>query len=251
MINRDVLSDYLNDLLTVKNISDYCPNGLQVEGRENITRIVTGVTACQALLDEAVKHKADAVLVHHGYFWKGESPTIVATKAKRLKTLLTAQINLFAYHLPLDTHLQLGNNTQLAKLLDITELSRQSADGIDDLICFGEVAAQQTGEAFAALLTERLGQAPLHVATNRPIKSLAWCTGAAHRYLDLAIAQGVDAYLTGEISEPAVHLARESNIHLFAAGHHATERYGIQALGEHLALEFGIEHQFIEVANPV
>jgi dinuclear metal center YbgI/SA1388 family protein len=246
------LTTYLHTLLDVDRIPDYCPNGLQVLGRPSIQKIVTGVTACQDLLDAALAAKADALLVHHGYFWKGEDPCITGIKQKRLQTLLQNEISLLAYHLPLDIHPIYGNNAQLGKLLGIPTHKRFSIKGGLDLLCLGKLETPCRGADFAQQLQEKLHRKPLHITkTNKLIRSLAWCTGAAQDFIEAAIAQGADAYLTGEISERTVHIARESNIHLFAAGHHASERYGVIALGEHLAQQFPIEHQFIDVDNPV
>mgnify|MGYP003636530423 CR=1 FL=1 len=252
MVDRNTLVGYCNTLLAADAFNDYCPNGLQVEGAQQVQRIVTGVTASQDLLDAAVAARADLLLVHHGYFWKGESAAIVGIKQRRLKTLLSNDLNLLAYHLPLDVHAEVGNNVQLAKLLGwrITgplEVGNPRSVGLE-----GELPEAQTGEQLAQALATALGREPLFVAGHqRPVKRIAWCTGAAQGYIDKAIALGVDAFVTGEVSEPTVHAARENGIHFYAAGHHATERYGVQALGEHLAQKFGVEHRFIDMDNPV
>ncbi len=252
MVDRNTLVDYCNKLLAADAFSDYCPNGLQVEGAQQVQRIVTGVTASQDLLDAAVAAQADLLLVHHGYFWKGEPAAITGIKQRRLKTLLTNDLNLLAYHLPLDVHPELGNNVQLAKLLgwQITgplEIGNPRSVGLQ-----GELPAAQSGEQLAQALASALGREPLFIAGHqRPVKRIAWCTGAAQGYIDKAIALGVDAFVTGEVSEPTVHAARENGINFYAAGHHATERYGVQALGEHLAQQFGVEHRFIDMDNPV
>jgi dinuclear metal center YbgI/SA1388 family protein len=252
MVDRNTLVDYCNTLLAADAFNDYCPNGLQVEGAQQVQRIVTGVTASQDLLDAAVAAQADLLLVHHGYFWKGESAAIVGIKQRRLKTLLSNDLNLLAYHLPLDVHAEVGNNVQLAKLLgwQITgplEVGNPRSVGLE-----GELPEAQTGEQLVQALAAALGREPLFIAGHqRPVKRIAWCTGAAQGYIDKAIALGVDAFVTGEVSEPTVHAARENGIHFYAAGHHATERYGVQALGEHLAQKFGVEHRFIDMDNPV
>jgi dinuclear metal center YbgI/SA1388 family protein len=241
----------LDDLLAPQLFDDYCPNGLQVEGRPEVATLVTGVTASQALLDAAVAAGADAVLVHHGYFWKGEDPTVRGMKRRRLATLLAHDLSLIAYHLPLDGHPTLGNNARLAAVLDLQitgDLERGAARSVGFT---GRLARPMTGAAFADHLAERLGRVPLHVpATAAEIATIAWCTGGAQHHIEQAAALGVDAYLTGEVSEPTVHVARETGLHFFAAGHHATERYGVQAVGDHLAAQHGLRHHFIDIDNP-
>lgn len=252
-ITQNTLLKYLNDLLIPDKWQDYCPNGLQVEGSRIIHKLITGVSACQSLLDEAAKAHADAILVHHGYFWKGEDPCVVGMKRKRLLTLLTHDIALFAYHLPLDAHKEFGNNVQLAKQLAIIitdELAYPNAQFGLGLI--GELPKSMTGQELTIHIEHNLQRNPLHIAgQTQAIKRIAWCTGAAQDFIEHAIAAKVDAYLTGEVSERTVHIARENGIHFYAAGHHATERYGVKALGEHLANHFKIEHQFIDINNPV
>lgn len=252
MLTNQALAQYLDALLQVGNFSDYCPNGLQVEGKTDIKRLVTGVTASRALVEAAIAADADAILVHHGYFWRGESATLCGYKAERLKLLFAHNINLYAYHLPLDCHAEFGNNVQLAKQLDIEVLEAKNIDGIDNIFYAGQLKQPLPSHDFYQHLTQRLSRPPLHIASKKPtIQTLAWCTGAAHRYIEQAVAQGVDAFITGEASEATTHIAREADIHFFAAGHHATERYGVQALGQHLAKHFGIEQQFVDIDNPV
>ena len=247
------LVSYTNRLLAIENFSDYCPNGLQVQGRAEVQTLVGGVTACQALLDAALERQADAVLVHHGYFWKGEDPCIVGIRYQRLRTLIRHDLSLLAYHLPLDAHPLYGNNIQLAARLNLTIEGCFGPPGRGPAIgCIGALAQPASGAEFAARIATTLDRPPLHIPGTAPlIHRLAWCTGAAQSYLEAAIEQKVDAFLTGEISEPAVHLARESGLHYFAAGHHATERYGVQALGTHLAEQFGLQFTFVDIANPV
>ena len=232
-------------------VVDYCPNGLQVEGRGEVRRIVSGVTASQALLDAAVEAQADLVLVHHGYFWKNENPCIVGMKQRRLKTLLSHDISLLAYHLPLDLHPEVGNNAQLARRLGIVVEGSLEPGNPRAVGLLGSLPQALAPQAFAAQVAGVLGREPLLVAGERPIRRLAWCTGAAQGYIEQAVAAGADAYLTGEVSEATVHCARENGISFLAAGHHATERYGVQALGEWLAQRFAIEHRFVDCDNPV
>lgn len=250
--SRDEILNALKILLRPEQFRDYCPNGLQVEGRGQVQRLLSGVTACQALIDRAIEEKADMLLVHHGYFWRGEDETITGIKKKRVEALLAHDINLIAYHLPLDVHGELGNNAQLGKLLGFTATGDMGKQNNNSIGLTGELETALDGAGLAALLTERLGRVPLHVpGAAKQIRSVAWCTGAAQNYIDLALKAGVDAYITGEVSEQTVHVARETGIHFFAAGHHATERYGVQAVGAHLAAQFGLEHVFIDIDNPV
>ncbi len=236
--------------LNAAKIADYCPNGLQVEGRSQVSRIVSGVTASQALLDAAVEARADLVLVHHGYFWKNEDPRVVGMKQRRLKTLLTHDISLLAYHLPLDVHPEVGNNVQLARLLGLTVESALEPDNPRSVGLVGSLAVPLLPLEFAQRVHTALGRVPVIVDGGRPIRRIAWCTGGAQGYIEQAIAAGVDAYLTGEISEPTAHIAQENGLSFFAAGHHATERYGVQALGDYLASRFAVQHQFIDCPNP-
>jgi dinuclear metal center YbgI/SA1388 family protein len=250
-VDRRALSDYLACLLDINRIRDFSPNGLQVEGRDRIASIVTGVTASAALIDAALAEGADAILVHHGYFWRGEDGRITGIRRQRLKRLLANDLNLFAYHLPLDVHPELGNNAQLARQLG---LRTQSRFGENDLGWLGapEDATVRTVGDLARLVEQRLGRAPMVIGNaGQPLGQVGWCTGAAQGYLDDAIAAGAGTYLSGEISEQTVHLARETGVAYLACGHHATERYGIQALGQHLADRFGIGHRFIDIDNPV
>ncbi len=237
---------YLNSA----KISDYCPNGLQVEGRSQVGRIVSGVTASQALLDAAVEAQADVVLVHHGYFWKNEDPRVVGIKQRRLKTLLTHDISLLAYHLPLDVHPEVGNNVQLARMLGLIVEGPLEPDNPRSVGLVGSLDTPLAPAEFMQRVQTVLGREPLMIEGNGPIRRIAWCTGGAQGYIDQAVAAGVDAYLTGEVSEPTVHIARENGLSFFAAGHHATERYGVQALGEYLAERFAVEHLFIDCPNP-
>lgn len=249
-ISRQQLIDYLDQLLSPARIKDYCPNGLQVEGCEQITRVVTGVTASQALLDAAVEDNADAIIVHHGYFWRGEDATIRGMRKRRLATLLKADINLLAYHLPLDIHPELGNNAQLAQLLEIQVEGALEINNPQSVAMRGRFAQALDAQTLASRIEERLGRKPLVEASNKPINTVAWCTGGGQSFIDMAAEQGIDAFITGEVSEQTIHVARECGIAFFAAGHHATERYGAKALGEHLAAELGLQVRFIDIANP-
>jgi dinuclear metal center YbgI/SA1388 family protein len=248
-MNINSFNNYLNGLLQPERFSDYCPNGLQVEGKREINKIVTGVTASYALLEAALQANADAVLVHHGYFWRGEDLPITGIKKRRIAFLLQHEINLFAYHLPLDMHPELGNNVMLAKQLG---LSVTGWAGEKNMLALAELNPPQTLQEFAMLVEAKLKRTPQVIGDlTKPINSIALCTGAAQGYIEQAVAANVDVYISGEISEQTVHVARESGMSYICAGHHATERYGIQALGEHLAQKFGLEHEFIDIDNPV
>ena len=246
------LTDYLAGLLNVAAFDDYAPNGLQVEGRAEVRHLVGGVTASQALIDAAIERQADALLVHHGYFWKGEDPCIIGIKHHRLQSLLGAGISLLAYHLPLDAHPELGNNIQLARRLDINVEGRFAGSHGIDLALYGHLQQPLSAPDLRRHISLRLQREALHLGGHdRPIRRVAWCTGAAQGYFQDAVDLGVDAFISGEVSEPCTHLARESGVHYFAAGHHATERFGVQALGHHLATECNIDFEFVDVDNPV
>lgn len=237
--------------LNAQRIADYCPNGLQVEGRPQISKIVSGVTASQALLEAAAELNADVVLVHHGYFWKGENPCVTGIKQRRLKTLLTHDMSLLAYHLPLDVHPEVGNNVQLAERLGIVVEGALNPDNPKVVGLVGSLPEPKSCAEFARHIACVLGREPLVVEGSRMISRVGWCTGGGQGYIDEAINAGVDLYLTGEASEQTVHSARENDVSFIAAGHHATERYGVQALGDYLARKFAIEHIYVECPNPV
>lgn len=248
-MQRAELETYLNQYLDVSRFRDYCPNGLQVEGRAEIGTIVTGVSATLDLLHAACERGADAVLVHHGYFWRGENPCVTGTRRSRLALLLKHDLNLFAFHLPLDAHPEIGNNVQLARQLDLPLAGRF---GEQDIAAHGAFEKAISLGELGQRIAERLGREPQVLGdAAKPVHRVGWCTGAAQGYLEDAVRLGVDAYISGEISEQTVHLARESGVAYIAAGHHATERYGVKALGEHLAERFAMRHHFIDIANPV
>ncbi len=256
MAELKAIVEMANSLMLARPISDYCPNGLQIEGCSEVKKIVSGVTASQALIDEAVARNADLLLVHHGYFWKGEPEAIVGIKKKRIQTLLKHDISLLAYHLPLDVHPELGNNTQLATRLGLTIDGPLDPNGRPSIGFVGHLEKPLTVKEFTDLITSKLNRAPMVIlggdaCSDGLIKNVGWCTGGAQGYIDKAVAAGVDAYISGEISEPTVHIARECGVHYFAAGHHATERYGALAFGDKLADVFGLEHEFVDIDNPV
>ena len=246
-MNRTQLVTYLDTFLEVDQYKDYAPNGLQVEGTEEVNIIVTGVTACQALIDEAVKLKADAILVHHGYFWKSESLPIVGMKQKRIKKLLLHDINLLGYHLPLDGHAELGNNAQLGKLWQLEDITPEAG-----LLRLGCLQAPMTVKDFKDQVSCSLNREVLHLPGGKNnVQKIAWCSGGAQQYITEAAEWGADVYISGEVSEQTTHLAQELGIHYFAAGHHATERLGVKCLGEMLAKKFHLTHYYIDIVNPV
>lgn len=248
MARRQEVLAAIDTLLSPQQFADYCPNGLQVEGRAEIRRLVTGVTACQALLDAAVEAEADAILVHHGYFWKNEDGRVTGLRRRRLATLLAHDLNLFAYHLPLDAHPELGNNAQLGRVLGLTPTAVVGDQG---LLWIGEPAVPASAGELAERFGAALGRTPLLVGdAQRTVRRIAWCTGGAQGMFEQAIDAGADLYLSGEISEQTTHTARESGVPYIAAGHHATERYGVQALGEHLEQSCGLQVAFVDIDNP-
>lgn len=249
-MRRGELAALLDGILMPERFRDYCPNGLQVEGRAEIERIVCGVTANRALIDAAIALNADAILVHHGWFWKNEDGRLTGFRKQRMQALLTHDINLFAYHLPLDAHPELGNNAQLARRLGWEPTGRFAEQEIGFI---GAVApAPSSAHELAQRIEIALGRTPLLVGDpQREVRTVAWCSGGAQGYFEQAIVAGADLYVSGEISEQTVHLARESGIPYLAAGHHATERYGVMALAAHLAERCGILCDFVEIENPV
>ncbi|MDQ7988424.1 MAG: Nif3-like dinuclear metal center hexameric protein [Candidatus Dactylopiibacterium sp.] len=248
-MKRSELQASLETLLECGRFNDYCPNGLQVEGRESVHRVVCGVTASRALLEHAVHVGADAIIVHHGWFWRGEDARVTGIKRQRLGLLMAHDINLFGYHLPLDGHAELGNNAQLGRLLG---WQAEGLAAVQPLVHLGRLPRPMPAGEVARLVAARLAREPLLIADpQRPVSRVAWCTGGAQGYFEHAIAEGVDLYLSGEVSEQTTHLARESGVAYLAAGHHATERYGVQALAQWLRDVHALEANFVDIDNPV
>ena len=248
MAERREVEAFLNDLLEAGRFKDYGPNGLQVEGRPEVRRVVSGVTASRALIEAALSAGADTLLVHHGLFWRGQDGRLTGWLKERVALLCRHDLNLFAYHLPLDAHPEVGNNAQLGLRLGWQADRRLGEQG---LVSSGPLAAPQGFDELVREVESALGRsAVVAPGDDRPIRRVAWCTGGAQGQFETAIADGCDLYLTGEISEPQAHLARETGVAFVAAGHHATERFGVQALGERLAARLGIEHRFIDIPNP-
>jgi len=251
MTDRTELVAAANAMLQPERFRDYGPNGLQVEGRVQVRKLVSGVTASRAFIEAAIEAGADALLVHHGLFWRGQSPCITGWMKQRLALLLAHDLNLLAYHLPLDAHPEWGNNAQLGLKLGLSATARF---GEQDLGCVGDPTAGlvfSSAHALAEHVQAALGRPVTLVAgDNRPIRTVAWCSGGGQSYFEAAIASGADAFLTGELSEPQAHLARECGVAYLACGHHATERYGAPALAAELARQLGLEHEFIDIDNP-
>lgn len=249
MVKLNELTHYTQQLMQVERFKDYCPNGLQVEGKTEVSKIVTGVTASLALLEAAKLANADLVLVHHGYFWRNEDARVVGIKRNRLAFLLKNDLNLMAYHLPLDAHIEFGNNVQLGHVLGITPSGFVGDSGV---VAYGSLTKPVKLLEFAAHIESVLRRTPLVIGDSQQlVQKVAWCTGAAQGYMDAAIELDVDVFISGEISEQTTHQAIESGVSYISAGHHVTERYGVQALGEHLAEKFSLEHEFIDIVNPV
>jgi len=249
MVGLKTITQFCDSYLDVSNFKDYCPNGLQVEVKADVSHVVTAVTASMAAIEAAAECNADLLLVHHGYFWKGEEQSLTGMKGRRVKALIENGLNLMAYHLPLDAHREIGNNKQLAK-----KMRWQDAQPVDDkgLLWEATLPEQITACIMSQSLSGVLGREALHISGGpMQFNRIGWCTGGAQSYIEQAASLGLDAFISGEISENTTHAARELGIHYFAAGHHATERYGIQALGRLLEKEFGITQEFIEISNPV
>ncbi len=251
MVTRATLTEAFNTLLQPERFKDYGPNGLQVEGKPQVKCIVSGVTACAALIDAAIAQGADAIFVHHGLFWRGQDGRVVGWMKQRLQKLLAHDINLYAYHLPLDAHPTLGNNAQLGKVLGFAPLDGAgSRFGEQDLGWLG-TSAHTHVQTLSEHIEKVLNRPVVLVSTTQAaIKNIAWCTGGAQGYFEAAIAAGADVYITGEISEPQAHYAREMGVAYIACGHHASERYGAPAVAGHVAQQLGLEHTFIDVDNP-
>jgi dinuclear metal center YbgI/SA1388 family protein len=251
MTDRSQLLQTLDELLQPARFKDYGPNGLQVEGRRDVRRIVSGVTASRALIEAAVAAGADTLLVHHGLFWRGHDGCVTGWLRQRLGLLLANDINLLAYHLPLDAHAELGNNAQLARVLGLVAEARFGEQDLGFLGRRADGGSFDNATALGRSISAALGrEATVVDPAPRPVRRIAWCTGGAQGYFESAIQAGADAFITGEISEPQAHYARECGVAFLACGHHASERYGVQAVGAHVAAGLGLEHHFIDIDNP-
>ncbi|GLR69615.1 Nif3-like dinuclear metal center hexameric protein [Agaribacter marinus] len=252
---REQLINALNELLTPQQLKDYCPNGLQVEGTTNIKKIVTGVTASQALIDRAIDMNADAILVHHGYFWKSETQVITGIKKNRIKALLENDINLIAYHLPIDVHPVLGNNAQLGKLLGLQNIAGLLGITPGNIVMAGSFDIPKSHDDLVLSLSNTFQRNVVSVGNKSSISTLAWCTGGGQGFIDEVVGKlhngkPIDAFISGEISEQTTHSAREQSIDYFSVGHHASERYGVKAVGEWLADNHALDVMFVDIDNP-
>lgn len=250
----NTLVNILNEELCSQEITDYCPNGLQVEGKSEVSIIVTGVTASMALIEQAIALNADAILVHHGYFWKGESPLVIGMKKRRLQKLLNHDISLISYHLPIDVHPSLGNNAQLGRLLSLENVSPLPIKP-KGIVMSGKFKQSISHNQLSDLLSGTLNRQIVSVGNKSMIKNIAWCTGGGQSFIDQVAQvknenQTIDAFISGEISEQTTHSAMEQEIDFFAAGHHATERYGVKAVGEWLKEVHSLNVHFIDIDNP-
>ena len=251
MVNLLELVGYGNRTLEICRFRDYCPNGLQVAGPDEIRTLISGVTASERFLAAAIDAGADAVLVHHGYFWKGKNSALVGMKYRRIRRLIENNVALLAYHLPLDCHIEFGNNAQLAKRFGLKVIAQHPAGGVDGLLWEGELPEPESADQFIARVSGALNRDCLAVGRqDHDIRTVAWCSGGGQRFLNDAAELGVDAYISGEISEQTTHEAEEQGLMYIAAGHHASERYAVQAFGSHLANRFNITHQHIDIDNP-
>ncbi|VFP83679.1 Nif3-like dinuclear metal center hexameric protein [Buchnera aphidicola] len=249
-MNNFFLEQIINKKLNSnKYKNDYTPNGLQVEGRSEINKIITGVTACQNLLKIAIQHNADAIIVHHGYFWNNQDKRVLGMHRHRLKTLLSNDINLYSWHIPLDVHPKFGNNVQLGKLLNIN-----INNNINPYVLQGQFKKKYTVTSLINMIKKKLNRTPFHYGKTGPkyINNVAWCTGKGQNFFHQVTNLNIDAYLTGEISEETIHIAEENNIHFFSLGHHATEKSGIYLLGKWLSHQYhNLQIKFIDVYNPI
>lgn len=250
MLNNYVLLNYLDQALMPENYQDYCPNGLQIEGTSNIKRIIGGVSLSMELIDKAIDDQAEAIIVHHGIFWRKDDYTLIGVKKQRIEKLIQHKINLYAYHLPLDNHITLGNNIGLARLL---EIEVQGQCGEQGLIWYGQLARAIPLIEFCQIIADKLDRQPLCFShdEHKMVTKVAWCTGGADGFFIDAIKLGVDVYISGEAAEPTMALAKESKVAFISAGHYASERYGIQALINHVSQHFDLPAKYIELYNPV
>ncbi len=252
MATLNEIIQWCDSTLKAAEFKDYAPNGLQIEGKAEVKKILCAVTASQSAIEAAIAQQADLLLVHHGYFWKGEAYPITGMRGKRIKTLIQNDISLVGYHLPLDAHPTLGNNAAIADLLELQNIEALDPSERHPIGNIGYLKQPVSAEVFKALLTEKLGFETIHLTTEKTkIQKVGFCTGGAQDFIEKAAAQECDAYISGEVSERTFYQAQELNVHYFACGHHATERYGVQRLGKAIAEQFNIEYSYFELNNPI
>ncbi|TCB68842.1 Nif3-like dinuclear metal center hexameric protein [Acinetobacter sp. ANC 4178] len=252
MATLQEILQWCNDTLKTQEFKDYAPNGLQIEGNSEVKKILCAVTASQEAIDAAIAQQADLLLVHHGYFWKGEAYPITGMRGKRIKALIKNDISLMAYHLPLDSHPILGNNAAIAEILELENIEALDASERHPIGNIGYLKQAISPEAFKEILTERLGFNTIHLkADKESIQKVGFCTGAAQDFISKAAEQDCDAYISGEVSERTYYEAKELDVHYYACGHHATERYGVQRLGQAISEQFNLEYSYFELNNPI
>lgn len=252
MVDLTELVKWCDQTLSASEFKDYAPNGLQIEGNPQVQNIVSAVTASESAIDAAIELNADVLLVHHGYFWKGEPYPITGMRGRRIKKLIQHNISLLAYHLPLDAHPVLGNNAAIAKKLNFKNIQALDESERHPIGNIGTLEQAMSAEDFKAVLQQNFDFNIVHLPANKPlIQKVGFCTGAAQDFIAKAALQNCDAYLSGEISERTFYEAQELNVHYFACGHHATERYGVQSLGQAIAQHFSLKHTYVELNNPV
>ncbi|AWL28379.1 Nif3-like dinuclear metal center hexameric protein [Acinetobacter defluvii] len=252
MAKLSEIIQWCDGTLKAAEFKDYAPNGLQIEGKTEVNKILCAVTASQTAIDAAIEQKADLLLVHHGYFWKGEPYPITGMRAKRIKALIQHDISLVGYHLPLDAHPVLGNNAAIAEILALENIEALDPSERNPIGNIGYLKQPMSPEAFRALLTEKLGFDTIHLpASTTQVQKIGFCTGGAQDYIEKAAQQACDAYISGEVSERTFYQAQELNVHYFACGHHATERYGVQRLAQAISEQFNIEYSYFELNNPI
>ena len=243
---------WCDSTLKSHEFKDYAPNGLQIEGKTEVNKIVCAVTASQTAIDAAIAQGADLLLVHHGYFWKGEAYPITGMRGKRIKSLIQQDISLVGYHLPLDSHPTLGNNAAIADLLELQNIEALDPTERHPIGNIGYLKSAMSPEAFKAFVSERLGFDAIHLPCDKStIQKVGFCTGAAQDFISKAAEQGCDAFISGEVSERTYYEAKELDVHYYACGHHATERYGVQRLAKAISEQFNIEYSYFELNNPI
>ena len=252
MANLNEIIQWCDQTLKSHEFKDYAPNGLQIEGTSEVKKILCAVTASQTAIDAAVAYGADLLLVHHGYFWKGEPYPITGMRGKRIKSLIQHDISLVGYHLPLDSHPTIGNNAAIADLLELEHIQALDPNERNPIGNIGYLKSAMSPEVFKQFASEKLGFDAIHLPADKTsIQKVGFCTGGAQDYIKKAADQDCDAYISGEVSERTFYEAQELNVHYYACGHHATEKYGVQRLAKAISEQFNIEYSYFELNNPI